>query len=194
RIGREYLDKWRKEQNAAEEKLPDDVKEFFRDSKKPSDEEMTSELYKNFVNGMRDGTYKLPSDFFKTNCRSLFNGVIYPRREQDFYFIADHMQDWAYSESKYRRSLRTSDPDILCRNIMGAVYDLYERDHIDADICDIIEGKNLTEEQLFHKEYAYYNFCGMDEVVAAEIDMGNERMIKLASDIIMCESDILPII
>lgn len=192
KIGREYLEKWRSERIAAAERLPDDVREFFRDFKKPSEEEMTSELYRNFVNGLKDGTYKKPSDFFKAKCRSLFNGVIYPRRENDFYFIADHMQDRAYSESKYRRSLRTSDPDILCRNIMGALYDLYERDHIDADICDIIEGKKLTEEQLFHKEYAYFNFCGMDEVIAAEIDMGNERMINLALEIVMCESDIKP--
>lgn len=192
RIGREYLDKWRSERTAAVEGLSNEVRDFLKDSKKPSQEEPTSELYKEFVKGMKDGTYKKPSDFFKAKCRSLFNGIIYPRRENDFYYIADHMQDWAYSESKYRRSLRTSDLEILCRNIMGAVYDLYEQDHIDADICDIIEGKNITEEQLYHKEYAYYNFCGMDEVVAAEIDMGNVRMIKLASDIIMCESDILP--
>lgn len=192
KIGKDYLGKWRSERTSAAEKLPDDVREFWEDFRYPSEKEPKSALYGEFVRGMKDGRYKMPSDFFKAKCRSLFNGVIYPRREKDFYFIADHMQDLAYSESRYRRSLRTNDPEIICKNIMGALYDLYERDHIDADICNIIEGKNLTDEQLFHKEYAYYNFFGMDEVTAAEIDMGNDRLIRLVSDIIMCESEIQP--
>ena len=188
----DYLESWRSERKASEEKLTDDLRDFLRDCKRAHNLEMTSALYKKMLNGLKDGTYKVPSDFFKAECKGLFNGVLYKRRENDLYYIADHMDDWAYSSSSFRRSLRTSDTEIICGNIMEAVYSLYERDHIDADICDIIEGKNLTEEQAAHKEYAYFNYGGLDIVIAAEIDMGNERLIKLVSDIIMCESNIKP--
>lgn len=189
-IGRAYLKKWRAERTAAEEKLPQKLKDFLVDCKKSLSENFTSELYDVFLYGLKDGIYKKPSDFFKAECSELFKGVIYPRREQVFYQIVDNIQDWAYSESSERRSLRTTVPVVLCPKIMEVVYTLYERDHIDADICDIVEGKNLTEEQMFHKEYFYSNFHNMDKVVAAEIDMGNERMIKLASEIIMYESEV----
>lgn len=190
KIGTAYLEKWREERNAAKEKLSPDLKEFLKDSTNSSNSEPSSPLYLEFVTGMKDGTYKKPSDFFKKKCGGLFEGVIYPRRAEDFYYIADHIQDRAYSASFYRRSLRTAEPEILCKNIMDTVYSLYERDHFDADICDIIEEKNLTEEQLCHKKHNYYSFPSMDEVIAAEIDMGNERLIKIISDIIMCESGI----
>ena len=192
KIGRTYHELWQEERLKAEKKLDSDVKDFFADVKALGKREKRSELYGELISGLKNGTYKKPSDFFKAKCRSLFNGVIYPRREADFYFIADHIGDWAYSNSVYRRSMRTSDIDILCKNIMNVVYSLYEQDHIDADICDIIEEKKLTEGQLDHKRYCYYNYSGMDIVIAAEIDLGNERLIKLVSDIIMCESGIKP--
>lgn len=191
KIGRNYFELWQDERLKAEKKLDSDVKDFFADVKDLGKREKRSELYNELISGLKNGTYKKPSDFFKAKCRSLFNGVIYPRREADFYFIADHIGDWAYSKSLYRRSMRTGDIDIICENIMGALCSLYESDRIDADMCDIIEGKNLTDEQLDHKEY-YYSYDEMNIVIAAEIDLGNERLIKLVSDIIMCESEIKP--
>lgn len=190
KIGRDYLEKWREAREAAEEKLPADVKEFLKCSKTSYSCEPTAPLYLEFVKGMKDGTYKKPSEFFKAKCRSLFEGVIYPRREEAFYYIADHIQDMAYSTSMYRRSLRTTDPDTVCKKILGAVYDLYEGDHFDLDICDIIEGKNLTEEQLCHRKHNYYTFYKTEGLIAAEIDTGNERLIKIISGIIMCDSEI----
>lgn len=189
-LGRKYHSKWETEKEAAVEKLSPELKEFLEDCKKGTAGEMKSSLHKVFLDGMQGGTYKKPSEFFKAECSELFNGVIYPRREQAFYQIVDNIQDWAYSESMHRRSMRSAVPVVICPKIMNMVHTLYGHDHFDADICDIIEEKNLTDAQVYHKKHSYYGFYEMSKVIAAEIDMGNERLIKLVSDIIMGESEI----
>ncbi len=189
-LGRKYHSQWEREKEAAVEKLSPELREFLEDCKKGTIGEMKSSLHKVFLDGMSNGTYKKPSEFFKAECSELFKGVIYPRREQVFYQIADNIKDWAYSESMQRRSMRSAVPVVICPKIMNMVHTLCKHDHFDVDMCDIIEEKNLTVEQICHKKHSYYGYFDMHKVVAAEIAMGNERMIKLASDIIMGESEI----
>ena len=190
-ISKKYNEKWNEMKTAAKEKLPENLKEFIVDSIKSSSDRMKSDLYNKFLNGINDGTYKVPSDFFKAECKKLFNGVIYPGREQVFYHVIDNLHKWGYSDSYSRRSFRTAEWWKVCNNVMKFLGTLYQYDKIDADICDIIEEKNLTEEQLCHLEYTSYNYSRfMDSLLAAEIDMGNQRVINLVSDVIMCESEI----
>ena len=190
-ISKKYNEKWNEMKTAAKEKLPENLKEFIVDSIKSSSDRMKSDLYNKFLNGINDGTYKVPSDFFKAECKKFFNGVIYPGREQVFYHVIDNLHKWGYSDSYSRRSFRTAEWWKVCNNVMKFLGTLYQYDKIDANICDIIEEKNLTEEQLCHLEYTSYNHSRfMDSLLAAEIDMGNQRVINLVSDVIMCESEI----
>ena len=93
-ISKKYNEKWNEMKTAAKEKLPENLKEFIVDSIKSSSDRMKSDLYNKFLNGINDGTYKVPSDFFKAECKKLFNGVIYPCREQVFYHVIDNLHKW----------------------------------------------------------------------------------------------------
>ena len=76
KIGRNYFELWQDERLKAEKKLDSDVKDFFADVKDLGKREKRSELYNELISGLKNGTYKKPSDFFKAKCRSLFYGVI----------------------------------------------------------------------------------------------------------------------
>ncbi len=191
KLGRDYLDKWRKDRDAAYNKFDERLKAFADDTKLPSFQEGSSELFIKLRDGLADGTYKKPSEFFEENARDLFNGWIYPCRKEAFYHTVDKLSSWIYSTSYRRRSMRTNNPEMIARRVMNITYSFYERDHFEDDICDILEEK-LSEEKLGHMLFNYYNYGGFfPYVIAAEIDAGNSRMIDILKDSINSESDVI---
>ena len=189
KLGREYFSEWRKEQDKAADRLSPELIEFLNDCTQSGGTPGSSALGSDLKTGLADGRYKKPSDFFKAKAMGLFNGFIYPRRKEDFFHTVDHIHELAYSTSMWRRSFRSKDPDSVVWRIMNTIYDYYERDHFDADICDILEEK-LTDGQLGHYLYSYYVRDGLKSIIAAEIDLGNERLINIVRDALCGESEV----
>ncbi|MCH5349094.1 MAG: DUF4132 domain-containing protein [Oscillospiraceae bacterium] len=189
KLGREYLSEWREEREKALEKLSPELREFVNYCCKASVSPVLPALADDLINGLEDGRYKKPSDFFNYKAMALFNGVIYPGRQKDFLYAVDHVHERAYSTSLWRRSFRSKEPAAVAQRVMQIVYDYYERDHFDADICDILEEKNLSEKQLGHLRYSYYNKYGLESIIAAEIDFGNERLINIVKDALCGDSE-----
>ena len=190
KLGREYLHEWSVERESALKKLSPELAEFMNDCTWSGGAPGNSALGSDLKNGLADGRYQKPSDFFKAKAMELFNGVIYPRRKEEFFHTIDHVHELAYSTSMWRRSFRTKDPDTVARNVMNTVHSYYERDHFDADICDILEQKNLSEKQRGHYLYSYYVKDGLKNIIAAEIDFGNERLINIIKDALCGESEV----
>ena len=192
KLGREYLNEWREERDKALKKLSPELEEFMQDCRRMNNSPTGSALAKELENGLADGRYKKPSDFFRSRASGLFGGVIYSRRKEEFYHTIDHAHELAYSTSMWRRSFRSKNPRAVTERVMAAVYSYYERDHFDADICDILEEKNLTEKQKGHLLFNYYSQSVLSDIIAAEIDFGNERLINIVKDVLCGDSEVSP--
>lgn len=189
-LGQKHSGEWKKYRDDMHEKLSEEVKKLADYAIKTSDKKPA--LYIMLCNGLADGTYKKPSEFFEKNAAELFNGWIFPRRKKQFYYAVDHLHEWIYSTSIFRRSLRTNNPQIIAYRILNVMYSFHHHDRLDADICDMLEDK-LSDEMLGHKLFNYYysyeSFIAYP--IAAEIDSGNERLINLITDTINGQNDVM---
>ena len=70
KLGREYLNEWRQEREAALKKLPEPLSEFMQDCRRTSSSPAQSDLAKDLRSGLADGRYKKPSDFFSNTSLS----------------------------------------------------------------------------------------------------------------------------
>ena len=161
-----------------------------------SEEDSCNEMYNVFCQSLIEGKIKKPSEFFKKglfrkNGSALIGTAVRKERAEDFLYYIDHLEEYPYSVSAYRRSFRTTDRINVAERVREVVRTLWRFDDTDADICDILE-ENLPEEQIGHRRRYRYNQPELEIIIAAEIDLGNKRLIKLLTDVISCESDVFP--
>lgn len=190
KLGEKYSEKLKAYKKAAYDNLSDELKAFTKDASQYGDGK--SELYKKLKSGLADGIYKKPSEFFMENAEDLFNGWIYPSRKEMFYHTIDHLHEWIYSNSYYKRSFRTKNSNITAKNILRIMYVFSEYDDIDMDICDILEEK-YSEEIIGYRIYCYRYMENNDFIsyaMAYEIDCGNERLINIIKDAVNNESNV----
>lgn len=190
KLGEKYSEKLKAYKKAAYDNLSDELKAFTKDASQYGDGK--SELYKKLKSGLADGIYKKPSEFFRENAEDLFNGWIYPSRKEMFYHTIDHLHEWIYSNSYYKRSFRTKNSNITAKNILRIMYVFSEYDDIDMDICDILEEK-YSEEIIGYRIYCYRYMENNDFIsyaMAYEIDCGNERLINIIKDAVNNESNV----
>ncbi|MBQ8790854.1 MAG: DUF4132 domain-containing protein [Ruminiclostridium sp.] len=161
-----------------------------------SEDDSCNETYNIFCQALIEGKIKKPSEFFKKglfrkNGSSLIGTAIRKERAEDFLYYIDHLEEYPYSVSAYRRSFRTADRINVAERVREVVRTLWRFDDTDADICDILE-ENLPEEQIGYRRRYRYSQPELEIIIAAEIDLGNKRLIKLLTDVISCESDVFP--
>lgn len=153
-----------------------------------------SKLFDQLCNDMRNRNIKKPSEFFKKsllkkNGSAFFDTLIPKSRQTAFLYIIDHIHELQYARSSYRRSHRTTEPLSIAYRVRSVTTD-FCKDPFDADICDILEDK-LPDEQLGYKlRYPYFVDNNYDLLIAAEIDLGNQRLIDIIKDVLNCSSDV----
>ncbi len=192
KLGEEYKKRIKAFKKSAGDRLSDDLKKFAADNTTYYRNEGRSELYKEMQSGLCSGKYKAPSEFFKQNAEDLFKGWINPSRKEMFYYTIDHLHEWIYSSSYYRRSFRTINGKVIARNVLCIMNSFAEDDDVDMDICDILEEK-YPEEIIGYKMHNH-RYMGTNEfmgyAIAYEIDNGNERIIDIIKDAINNESNV----
>ncbi len=189
-LGKDYMQRKEKER---EEKLKKLGKEYFAFVHFYCNDDEEDKLYRQMRDGLKDGNLKKPSDFFKKNLLkkngSAILGTLIPKnREAAFLYIIDHIQEFPYSNSWYRRSFRTDNSENIAIRVLR-VANTFCCDPFDTDICDVLEDK-LSDEQLGYKlRDPYYLDNNYDLLIAAEIDLGNQRLIDIVKDTINGVSD-----
>ncbi len=170
--------------------LPDDVKKLIGDHCNYFYEfRVGGALCKKMIAYLAENDKNLPSEFIEKHAPELFNGYINPNHKKHFLYTIDHVHERIYATGWQRRSLRSRDPMIVANCVINAIHDFKEWDSVPDDICDYLEDK-LTEEELGYKlGVSSLPYC-FDDLAAAEIDFGNERLITLLTDIINGENDI----
>ncbi len=190
KLGEKYLEKRGKFRQDCYKKLPDDVKELIGDHCNYYYEfRVGGALCKKMIAYLSESEKNLPSEFIGNHAPELFNGYINPKHKKHFYYTIDHVHERIYATGWQRRSLRSCDPMIVANCVINVIRDFKEWDSVPDDICDYLEDK-LTEEELGYKlRDTSLPYC-FDDLAAAEIDFGNERLISLLTDCINGENDI----
>ncbi|MBO6230591.1 MAG: DUF4132 domain-containing protein [Ruminiclostridium sp.] len=190
KLGEKYLEKRGKFRQDCYKKLPDDVKELIGDHCNYYYEfRVGGALCKKMIAYLSESEKNLPSEFIGKHAPELFNGYINPKHKKHFLYTIDHVHERIYATGWQRRSLRSRDPMIVANCVINVIRDFKEWDSVPDDICDYLEDK-LTEEELGYKlRDTSLPYC-FDDLAAAEIDFGNERLISLLTDCINGESDI----
>lgn len=190
KLGEKYLEKRGKFRQDCYKKLPDDVKELIGDHCNYFYEfRVGGALCKKMIAYLAESDKNLPSEFIEKHAPELFNGYINPNHKKHFLYTIDHVHERIYATGWQRRSLRSRDPMIVANCVINAIHDFKEWDSVPDDICDYLEDK-LTEEELGYKlGVSSLPYC-FDDLAAAEIDFGNERLITLLTDCINGENDI----
>lgn len=190
KLGEKYLEKRGKFRQDCYKKLTDDVKELIGDHCNYYYEfRVGGALCKKMIAYLSESEKNLPSEFIGKHAPELFNGYINPKHKKHFLYTIDHVHERIYATGWQRRSLRSRDAMIVANCVINVIRDFKEWDSVPDDICDYLEDK-LTEEELGYKlRDTSLPYC-FDDLAAAEIDFGNERLISLLTDCINGENDI----
>ena len=190
KLGEKYLEKRTKHRTECYRKLPDDVKGLIGNHCNYYYEfDEGGALCRKMIAYLAESDGNKPSEFIEKHAPELFNGYINPKHKKHFYYTIDHVHERIYAHGWQRRSLRSKDPMIVANCVIDTIHNFKEWDSIPDDICDYLEDK-LTNEELGYKLHnKSLPYC-FDEIAAAEIDFGNERLITLLTDSINGEKDI----
>ncbi len=169
--GKEISQKIRAAKEKLIESLPPEQKEFVQYCRcgKPKD---GCVLSKKLRKGLRDGTYKKPSEFFASECGWLFGGVIYERFKASFMYEVDNLIKYQYQRGWSRRSFRTSDYSVIFPIITNVVEE-YVNIPIDRKLSDILDG-NLTDDE---KLYCRHYYAFPRRHLSYLLDTGDERAV-----------------
>ena len=187
-LGREYYNKVNQKRNRYLNMLPTYVIDFLQPGTKDL---FSNKLAKELVDRLSKDSHYKPSDFVKENLSQLFNGYLNPAHAEHIYYTIDHTTERVYSYGWNRRSLRSADPKIITQVVSKKLYNFGQYDLVPDNICDYLEGK-CSEEELGYNLYHYNADMMLGDLLAAEIDFGNERLVKILEDSIHGETDVIP--
>ncbi|WP_029231556.1 DUF4132 domain-containing protein [Butyrivibrio sp. VCB2006] len=166
--------------------LPENIQKFLEPYRTNF---LSTQYAKELVENLRkDPSYK-PSDFVKAKMPQLFNGFLNPDHAEGIFYTIDHIPERIYSYGYGRRSLRSADPEIVASVVARKLQFFGQYDFADDNLCDYLEGK-VSDEVLGYMLYDFNSGLMLGDLIAAEIDFGNERMIKILTDCINGENEV----
>lgn len=186
KLGRNYSWNENQKRQACLKKLPENVQKFmepFRGSF------VNTELAKELMANLKKYPGYKPSEFVKAKMPQIFKGYLNPAHAEQIYYTIDHVPERIYSYGYNRRSLRSSDPEIVARTVARKLQFFAQYDFAADDICDYLEDK-VADEYIGYKYYDFNADLMLGDLIAAEIDAGNTRMIRILEDCINGDSDI----
>ena len=183
-LGRELSDKKEKSQKKHFNELPVSVRKFIESAEWDKPE---SDMYHEFEKYISEKG--APSGFIEEKMPEIFDGYINPNHKKHLLYTLDHLHERIYTVGYYRRSVRSKSARIIASFSLRIIRSFAAGDYVPDDVCDYLEDK-VPEEVIGHKMLYSLNGCFSD-IIAAEIDFGNERLITILTDCINGENDIV---
>ena len=183
-LGRELCDKKEKSCKKHFNELPVAVRKFIESAEwdKPK-----SDMYHEFEKNIAEKG--APSGFIEEKMPELFDGYINPKHKKHLLYTLDHLHERIYTVGYYRRSVRSKSAGIIASFSLRIIRSFAGGDYVPDDVCDYLEDK-VPEEVLGHK--MLYSLNGsFSDIIAAEIDFGNERLITILTDCINGENEVV---
>ena len=186
KLGRHFSYNENQKRQAYLKKLPENIQKFMEPFRGNF---VNTELAKELIQNLSKYPGYKPSEFVKEKMPQIFNGYVNPAHADQIYYTIDHIPERIYSYGYARRSLRSSDPEIVAETVARKLQFFSQYDFAADDICDYLEDK-VSEEYIGYKYYDFNSDLMLGDIIAAEIDAGNERLISILEDSINGESEV----
>ena len=183
-LGRKLCDKKEKSRKKHFNELPVAVRKFIESGEWNKTE---SDMYHEFEKYIAEKG--APSGFIEEKMPEIFDGYINPNHKKHLIYTLDHLHERIYTVGYYRRSVRSKSADIIARFSLRKIIAFANDDYVPDDVCDYLEDK-VSEEVLGHKMLFSLNGC-LSDIIAAESDLGNERLITILTGCINGENDVV---
>lgn len=143
--------------------------------------------YREVENLFRSGVIKKPSEMFTHGYEGLLE-VFVPKQYRNAYlYIIDKMNQFQYPVGWYRRSVRTESYVPWVEPVLIELYRYADLFLYDTDIKGILSGEFVDEDLL---PYCVSNTLdALDNILAAELDLGNEGVKEVLREILMGENN-----
>ena len=136
------------------------------------------DLFIKLREGLENGTYKNPSEFFEQEGAFLFaNGadaLIAERFRGSFLYETDNCNKYPYHNNSSRRSFRVKDYARYLHNIKDIV-SKYSGMYIDRDLASVLDGSDLDE---YERTFCRYYLPFTNYHIAYLIDKGEETAVN----------------
>ena len=129
-----------------------------------------------------------PSEFFRKELKNM-PGWMPDALLEDFYVSVDSIIKWQVSESYYRRTMRTKRYTTFLDRYFRILKAYHEMGIYQADIVSLYKEELPADKLCFYRDKcAAAAYSAVSEYwIAAEIDRGNEELIRLLLDVLLGE-------
>lgn len=129
-----------------------------------------------------------PSEFFRKELKNM-PGWLPDALLEDFYVSVDSIIKWQVSESYYRRTMRTKRYTTFLDRYFRILKAYHEMGIYQADIVPLYKEKLPADKLCFYRnKCATAAYSAVSEYwIAAELDRGNEELIRLLLDVLLGE-------
>ena len=134
---------------------------------------------------LQNGTYWTLRDLYRNQFKDLVDVCVRETQQADFYYALDEMNCYQMTAGWFRRSLRSARYTPFVEQSIRLLRAYARLDFYGGDLADILTG-NVTPEIYDHarNEDFYYS-----EILAAQIDRGEEKTIQAVKDILFGENN-----
>lgn len=134
---------------------------------------------------LEEGKYQTLSELYKREFKNLVNICVPEKYRQEFYFALDQMNQYQMTAGWYRRSLHSDSYAPFAEQSVKLLRAYTRLDFYQADLSDILIG--AVEPEIYdHARNEYFAYA---DILAAQIDLGNEKTIQAVKDILLGEGN-----
>lgn len=134
---------------------------------------------------LEEGTYRTLSELYQKEFNNLVKVCIPENCRQEFYYALDQMNRYQMTAGWYRRSLRSDSYAPFAEQSVKLLRAYTRLDFYQTDLSDLLTG-TAPAEIYDHARNEYFAYA---DVLAAQIDLGNEKTIQAVKDILLGEGN-----
>lgn len=134
---------------------------------------------------LEEGTYRTLSEVYRGEFQNLVKVCVPKRSLEEFYYALDQMNRYQMTAGWYRRSLRSDSYAPFAEQSVRLLRAYARLDFYQADLADLLTG-TAPAEIYDHARNEYFPYA---DVLAAQIDLGNEKTIQAVKDILLGEGN-----
>ncbi len=136
-------------------------------------------------NLLTGGRYRTLSDLYRNDFKELTDVCVPKEYQDEFYYALDEMNQYQMTAGWYRRSLRSESYAPFVEQSVKLLRSYAKLTFYGSSLSDILTG-NTPPEIYDHARNEYFPYA---EILAAQIDRGNETAIQAVEDILLGEGN-----
>lgn len=139
---------------------------------------------------MEEENYNLPSVFMQKEYQKLVEFYTTKDNRGGFYYIIDKFNQFTYSKSICRRSVKSSKYGPWMERVFRLLHDYYLFGFYECSVSQYLRNE-MSEEKLDYKQNQFYHsdMQHFDDMIAACIDLGDDDLKNTIKEIILSENN-----